>query len=282
MASTKVAYDENAIQTLDALEHIRLRSGMYIGRLGDGSHALDGIYVMLKEVDRQRRRRVHHGRGQARRDPARGRHAVSVRDYGRGIPLGKLVDCVSRSTRAASTTTTSSSSRSASTASAPRPSTRCPRSSRCRELARRQVPRADLRARQAPEGQEGQGRRERPQRHLIRFTPDPRSSGLRLERGVHRAPAALLRLPEQRPHARLQRQETSTVEERPEGPARPTSSARSQPLYDIVHCKLGDRLEFAFTHTNAYGENYFSFVNGQYTNDGGTHQSAFREGCSRA
>ena len=50
MASKKVAYDESAIQTLDALEHIRLRSGMYIGRIGDGSHPLDGIYVMLKEV----------------------------------------------------------------------------------------------------------------------------------------------------------------------------------------------------------------------------------------
>ena len=50
MAKKKVAYDEKAIQTLDALEHIRLRTGMYIGRLGDGSHPLDGIYVMLKEV----------------------------------------------------------------------------------------------------------------------------------------------------------------------------------------------------------------------------------------
>ena len=50
MARTRTAYDEKSIQTLDALEHIRLRSGMYIGRLGDGSHPLDGIYVMLKEV----------------------------------------------------------------------------------------------------------------------------------------------------------------------------------------------------------------------------------------
>ena len=95
MARAKAVYDESAIQTLDALEHIRLRSGMYIGRLGDGSHPLDGIYVMLKEV-------VDNGvdefiMGEGRRiEIERDGDTVTVRDYGRGIPRGKLVDCVSR------------------------------------------------------------------------------------------------------------------------------------------------------------------------------------------
>ena len=90
-----MAYDESAIQTLDALEHIRLRSGMYIGRIGDGSHAQDGIYVMLKEV-------VDNGvdefiMGEGRRiEISREGATVAVRDYGRGIPLGKLVECVSQ------------------------------------------------------------------------------------------------------------------------------------------------------------------------------------------
>ncbi|MDJ0786239.1 MAG: type IIA DNA topoisomerase subunit B, partial [Myxococcota bacterium] len=95
MARKQVAYDENAIQTLDALEHIRLRSGMYIGRLGDGSHPLDGIYVMLKEVIDNAVDEFIMGSGreiliQHEAD------TISVRDYGRGIPLGKLVDCVSQ------------------------------------------------------------------------------------------------------------------------------------------------------------------------------------------
>ena len=95
MAKQKVAYDEKAIQTLDALEHIRLRTGMYIGRLGDGGHALDGIYVMLKEVVDNSVDEFIMGEGkriEIQRDGAR----MSVRDYGRGIPLGKVVECVSQ------------------------------------------------------------------------------------------------------------------------------------------------------------------------------------------
>ena len=95
MAKTKVAYDESAIQTLDALEHIRLRSGMYIGRLGDGSHPLDGIYVMLKEVIDNAVDEFIMGEGR-RITIERENGSISVRDYGRGIPLGKLVDCVSK------------------------------------------------------------------------------------------------------------------------------------------------------------------------------------------
>ena len=95
MARAKVAYDEKAIQTLDALEHIRLRSGMYVGRLGDGSHPLDGIYVMLKEVIDNAVDEFIMGSGK-RVEITRDGDSISVRDYGRGIPLGKLVDCVSR------------------------------------------------------------------------------------------------------------------------------------------------------------------------------------------
>jgi len=95
MARTKVAYDERAIQTLDALEHIRLRSGMYIGRLGDGSHPQDGIYVMLKEVIDNAVDEFIMGEGR-RIEIDREGDAISVRDFGRGIPLGKLVECVSQ------------------------------------------------------------------------------------------------------------------------------------------------------------------------------------------
>jgi DNA gyrase subunit B/topoisomerase-4 subunit B len=95
MPRARKQYDESSIQTLDALEHIRLRTGMYIGRLGSGNHPLDGIYVMLKEVIDNGVDEFIMGAGkriEIERDGAQ----LSVRDYGRGIPLGKLVECVSQ------------------------------------------------------------------------------------------------------------------------------------------------------------------------------------------
>ena len=90
----RVAYDEKAIQTLDALSHIRLRTGMYIGRIGDGTHPDDGIYVLLKEIVDNAIDEFIMGAGR-RIEITRDGKTVSVRDYGRGIPLGKVVECVS-------------------------------------------------------------------------------------------------------------------------------------------------------------------------------------------
>ncbi|MBS0635788.1 MAG: ATP-binding protein, partial [Verrucomicrobia bacterium] len=90
-------YDETAVQTLDAIQHIRLRSGMYIGRLGDGSHPDDGIYILFKEViDNSIDEFImnHGSEIEVNIDTEAGK--VQVRDYGRGIPLGKVVECVSR------------------------------------------------------------------------------------------------------------------------------------------------------------------------------------------
>src|SRR3954470_22342910 len=90
-------YDESSIQTLEALAHIRLRSGMYIGRLGDGSNPDDGIYIMLKEIIDNSVDEFIMKNGKkiiVRVDPVK--NCVAVRDYGRGIPLGKVIDCVSQ------------------------------------------------------------------------------------------------------------------------------------------------------------------------------------------
>ncbi|MBW2415454.1 MAG: ATP-binding protein, partial [Deltaproteobacteria bacterium] len=94
MASKRVQYDESSIQTLDALEHIRLRTGMYIGRIGDGSHPLDGVYIMLKEAIDNAVDEFIMGHGR-KVEITRDGDTLSVRDWGRGIPLGKLVECVS-------------------------------------------------------------------------------------------------------------------------------------------------------------------------------------------
>src|SRR6266481_3127589 len=91
----KQVYDESKIKTLSSLEHIRLRTGMYIGRIGDGSHYDDGCYVLLKEVIDNGIDEFIMGHGKEVQITI-DEKAVSVRDFGRGIPLGKVVNCVSK------------------------------------------------------------------------------------------------------------------------------------------------------------------------------------------
>src|SRR5438874_3794662 len=96
MAETKKhIYDESKIKTLSSLEHIRLRTGMYIGRIGDGSHYDDGCYILLKEVIDNAIDEYIMGYGKEVQVNIDG-SAVTVRDFGRGIPLGKVIDCVSK------------------------------------------------------------------------------------------------------------------------------------------------------------------------------------------
>src|ERR1700761_3771432 len=93
--NTKHNYDESKIKTLSSLEHIRLRTGMYIGRTGNGTHQDDGCYILLKEVVDNAIDEYIMGHGKEVMIGIDG-NKVSVRDYGRGIPLGKVVDCVSK------------------------------------------------------------------------------------------------------------------------------------------------------------------------------------------
>src|SRR5438128_3342741 len=88
-------YDESKVKTLSSLEHIRLRTGMYIGRIGNGSHHDDGCYILLKEVIDNAIDEFIMGHGKEVKIDIEG-GKVSIRDFGRGIPLGKVVDCVSK------------------------------------------------------------------------------------------------------------------------------------------------------------------------------------------
>ena len=88
-------YNEDKIKTLSSLEHIRLRPGMYIGRLGSGSHPDDGIYILLKEVVDNAVDEFIMGEGETIDIALTSEGDVTIRDFGRGIPLGKLVECVS-------------------------------------------------------------------------------------------------------------------------------------------------------------------------------------------
>ena len=93
--NNEVQYTEDSIRSLDWKEHIRLRPGMYIGKLGDGSSSDDGIYVLVKEIVDNSIDEHMRGHGKAI-DVKISDHRVEVRDYGRGIPLGKVIDCVSK------------------------------------------------------------------------------------------------------------------------------------------------------------------------------------------
>jgi topoisomerase-4 subunit B len=274
MARAKAVYDEKSIQTLDALEHIRLRTGMYIGRVGDGSSPADGIYVMLKEVLDNSIDEYIMGHGRKIEIKRYGAE-VSIRDYGRGIPLGKVVDCVSKINTGGkyndevfqfSVGLNGIGNKAVNALSSEFEviSYRGGKFKRALFARGRKKREEDGKDAKASDGT------------FIRFIPDTEifhEYDWREEHIVDRLQYyAFL-------NSGLTLIYNGDKFSSRDGLADLLShEIGSEPtIYDVVHHRQ-DRLEFAFTHTHSYGETYFSFVNGQYTNDGGTHQSAFREG----
>ena len=265
-------YDESKIKTLSSLDHIRLRTGMYIGRLGDGSNPDDGIYVLLKEVIDNAVDEYIMGFGK-KVEISIQKSTVSIRDYGRGIPLGKVIDCVSTINTGAKYNDEvfqfSVGLNGVGTKAVNALSSRFKVSAfRDGEYSEAVFERGKLKSK-------NKGKSSQPNGTSVEFYPDPEifgdysfnfeyvekrlwnyaylNSGLRLYFGNQKIESknGLLDL--------LQ------------------NEIGDKTVYKIAY-HHGKQLEFAFTHTQTYGETYFSFVNGQYTTDGGTHLSAFREG----
>lgn len=271
-----VLYDEASIQTLDALTHIRKRTGMYIGRIGDGSNPNDGIYVLLKEVVDNAIDEFIMGEGkkiEIRRDGDR----MTVRDYGRGIPLGKVVDCVSRmhtggkynsdvfqfsvGLNGVGTKAVNALSEGFEVCSW-----------REGKFLRAEFSQGKLL-------QEKGGSEAQRNGTLVSFRPDPEIFGEYgwLEEYIERRLRYYAYL-----NAGLTLDYNGKAFKSKDGlkDLLLEELGDEEPLYPVFHFRAG-KLEFTFTHTHNYGETYFSFVNGQYTSDGGTHQSAFREGILR-
>lgn len=272
--SKKKQYDESAVQTVDALTHIRMRSGMYIGRLGDGSHIDDGIYILLKEVvDNSIDEFImrHGSRVMISYDPMNA--SISVRDFGRGIPLGKVIDCVSQINTGAkynddvfqfSVGLNGVGLKAVNALS----SHFVVKSTRDGKAFEARFSKGVLQSKKESRSSEENGT-------YIEFIPDTEifkkytyleefirkrlwhyaylNTGLTL---FYNGEAI------QSEHGLLDLLNAEVTDDR---------------LYEPLHYR-GEKLEFAFLHTQNYGESYFSFVNGQYTADGGTHLSAFREG----
>ena len=267
-----VNYDEENIRHLSDMEHVRTRPGMYIGRLGDGSHAEDGIYVLLKEVIDNSIDEFKMNAGRRIEVTVEDNLRVSVRDYGRGIPLGKLVEAVSMLNTGGKYD-----------------SKAFKKSVGLNGVGLKAVNALSVRfeAHSYRDGQvrstvfsEGQLQSDTTETTpdengtYIYFEPDPTlfkhysfhgefieemlrnytylNTGLTILFNGRRI---------------LSRNGLSDLL---------SDRMTSQPLYETVHLR-GEDIEIAFTHCNQNGEEYYSFVNGQHTTLGGTHQAAFKK-----
>ncbi len=270
-------YDESKIKTLSSLEHIRLRTGMYIGRLGDGSDPDDGIYVLLKEVIDNAVDEFMMGHGRKVEVEIEG-GGVRVRDYGSGIPLGKLVECVSVINTGAKYNDDvyqfSVGLNGVGTKAVNALSHRFRVVSyRAGKYAEAVFESGELKK----ETKRGSAAGE-PDGTRVEFRPDP---------GIFNSYEYDVEFVERRlwNYACLNRGLTLVLNGRSftskkgllDLLQREVGASDEGVAYEPAH-HAGRHLEFAFTHVDGYGETYWSFVNGQYTSDGGTHQSAFREG----
>ncbi len=273
----KPQYTEDEIRSLDWKEHIRLRPGMYIGKLGDGTSVDDGIYVLIKEIIDNSIDEHVMGNGkkiEINIDDKR----VQIRDFGRGIPLGKVIDCVSKintggkydskafqksvglngvgtkAVNALSSYFVVQSFRDGRTKKA---------EFKCGELVV-DTPETDTNETNGtyiafePDATVFKNYRfiqEYIRDQIKNYTYLNSALTIKYNGDSYAARRGLLDLLETKV---------------------PTESA----LYPVVHVKTED-MELAFTHTDAYGEEYYSFVNGQYTTQGGTHLAAFREAFVR-
>ena len=267
-----VSYTDDNIRHLSDMEHVRTRPGMYIGRLGDGKLPEDGIYVLLKEVIDNSIDEFKMNEGTRIEIEVEDNLRVSVRDYGRGIPQGKLVEAVSvlntggkyDSKAFKKSVGLNGVGIKAVNALSTKFEVKSFREGKVRSLTfEKGIKKTDKTTKSNDE-----------QGTYIYFEPDNTlfknysfqddivvtmlrnytylNTGLTIMYNGHRI---------------LSRHGLKDLL---------SDNMTVDPLYPIVHMK-GDDIEIAFTHTNQYGEEYYSFVNGQHTTQGGTHQSAFKE-----
>ena len=267
------AYTEASIKTLSSTEHIRLRPGMYIGRLGNGAHAEDGIYVLLKESIDNSIDEFTMGAGR-KIEIELSERTLRVRDYGRGIPLGKVLECVSIINTGAKYD-----------------SETFKKAVGLNGVGQKAVNALSLtyKAQAFREGQtkvveftQGKLRKDfkitkTDERNgtLIEFTPDEALFGTDFRYRTEFIEDMLWN------YAFLNRGLTLTFNGKPfksENGLKDLlqKELAGEPLYPIIHLE-GEDIEVAFTHGAHYGEEYWSFVNGQHTTMGGTHLAAFRE-----
>jgi DNA gyrase/topoisomerase IV subunit B len=273
MNASTSTYDESKIKTLSSLEHIRKRPGMYIGRLGDGSNPNDGIYILLKEVVDNAVDEYIMGAGKRVNINIQNDGSVSVRDFGRGIPLGKIVDCVSVINTGAKYNTEvfqfSVGLNGVGTKAVNALSEHFTVTSyRDGQFARATFSDGKLVTKDEGTTEEKNGTSVEflPSSELFpEFKFDDSFIDKRLWRYAYLNAGLKIYYGKSLYHS-------------------------SNGLLDLLDKELDgaqiyppiyhrdNTLEFAFSHTDSFNDCYYTFVNGTYTNEGGTHLSAFREG----
>ena len=276
MDNNPVSYTDENIRHLSDMEHVRTRPGMYIGRLGDGNLPEDGIYVLLKEVLDNSIDEFKMNAGTRIEIDVEDNLRVSVRDYGRGIPQGKLVEAVSvlntggkyDSKAFKKSVGLNGVGVKAVNALSANFEVKSFRDGKVRELT---FEKGELKSDNTQKSKDENGT-------YIFFEPD---ATLFKNYSFHDDIVETML----RNYTYLNTGLTimyngRRIVSRHGLKDLLTDNMTVDPLYPIVHMK-GDDIEIAFTHTNQYGEEYYSFVNGQHTTQGGTHQSAFKEHIAR-
>lgn len=277
MAEREVAYTEEHIRSLDWREHIRMRPGMYIGKLGDGSAADDGIYVLVKEVIDNCIDEYVMGYGKTIEIKVT-EHRVEIRDYGRGIPLGKVIDCVSKINTGGKYDSQAFQKSVGLNGVGTKAVNALSKYFKVQSFRDKQTKVAEFERgvlHKEDKIAESSGRNGT----LVIFEPDgdmfknfhfiPEYLDEMLWNYVYLNAGLTILFNGRKFYSEnglldLLRKKTDEESMR----------------YPIIHLH-GKDIEVALTHNNQYGEEYYSFVNGQYTTQGGTHLVAFREAIAK-
>lgn len=271
-AEETVSYTDDNIRHLSDMEHVRTRPGMYIGRLGDGNLPEDGIYVLLKEVIDNSIDEFKMKSGDRIEIDVEDNLRVSVRDYGRGIPQGKLVEAVSMlntggkydSKAFKKSVGLNGVGLKAVNALSARFEVKSYREGKVRSIT---FEKGEIKSDQTDKTQDETGT-------YVYFEPD---NTLFKNYSFHDDIVETMLRNYTYLNAGLTIMYNGRrIKSRNGLEDLLNDNMTTDGLYPIVHV-VGDDIEIAFTHTNQYGEEYHSFVNGQHTTQGGTHQSAFKE-----
>ncbi|MDX5345717.1 MAG: type IIA DNA topoisomerase subunit B [Hymenobacteraceae bacterium] len=273
MAENTNNYTEDSIRSLDWREHIRLRPGMYIGKLGDGSSADDGIYILVKEVIDNSIDEHVMGHGKTI-EVKISDHKVQVRDYGRGIPLGKVIDCVSKINTGGKYDSKAFQKSVGLNGVGTKAVNALSSFFKVTSVRDGIMKSAEFEKGQLVNDLPEQETSQRNGTSIV-FVPDdtifknyhfiPEYLENQIWNYVYLNAGLTINFNNQKYYSENGLLDLVTHKTDPE-------SLR----YPIIHLK-GEDIEMALTHGNDYGEEYYSYVNGQFTTQGGTHLSAFRE-----